>query len=526
MKFALSFYGELHDSVPFSTYTSNMVRTSNVVFKSWKYKNVLKTAHVTGTRLSELVQFVDVLHPIKSNEGDTSVQVKRKQLADAFTLLEFEHVATVFFANVEVYVDELSRPNPYSTQVLHDNFKNPWDGIMFGKVPSLKSCSMHTKVTGSPTYQLQHCCQFLKCQEFSRYNVRWQRPPFPDDYPELALRNKPQKPQVFTRVSPTRPRGFLHHKGGTEMLNTTAVLVVGGVRSLIYPEISTRLVQRVLKPLYADLFLYLDLEQVQVGSTCEQRSALPGGQKGAINVTAIAERLQPKLYGTFSDCRAFGNVPLIQSEAPETFYSESQDPTEIWKSAGASLRPVNCSYHKFRSEYAQLMWAEKGFALIKLHEHVRAQKYEWILKMRPDLVFSIPVKMPGFTQSQSRTVFGYPYRTNLILSWWAMLPRPVADIYFRTATAARHCDLFTYGLDHNKKAATFHCNGLSKNEVECLSSRWLASNLVRTDRVFGKHFETSLVHIVDGKRSVVTSMQMTAKGDQISKEEEEDEANE
>ena len=49
---------------------------------------------------------------------------------------------------------------------------------------------------------------------------------------------------------------------------------------------------------------------------------------------------------------------------------------------------------------------------------------------------------------------------------------------------------------------------------------------MRTDRVFGKHFETSLVHIVDGKRSVVTSMQMTAKGDQISKEEEEDEANE
>ena len=265
-----------------------------------------------------------------------------------------------------------------------------------------------------------------------------------------------------------------------------------------------------MEPLQADLFLYLDMNQVETTlekHTCEHRSEVPHDLLH-VNITSIVEYLQPKLYGTFDDCKAFGNMPLRLGEAADTFYQEEEQSADrLWNSAGASLRPVNCSYLKYRSNYAQFLWAEKGFHLVKLHEHNRAQKYDWILKMRPEVVFSIPVKMPNFVYSQSKAVFGYPFRQNLLLSWWMMLPRGIADIYFKVATAMKHCDLLTFGLDVS--GHPFQCDGLEGNDVECFVTRWLHSNSIRTDRVFGKHFETSLVHIINGKRSVVTSMQMS-----------------
>jgi len=84
-----------------------------------------------------------------------------------------------------------------------------------------------------------------------------------------------------------------------------------------------------------------------------------------------------------------------------------------------------------------------------------------------------------------------------------------ADTYFRVATAMRHCDLLTFGLD--RALYPVDCDGLGRNEVECFLTRWLHSNSIRTDRTFGKHFETSLVHIVSGKRAVVTSIQVDQK---------------
>jgi hypothetical protein len=224
-------------------------------------------------------------------------------------------------------------------------------------------------------------------------------------------------------------------------------------------------------------------------------------------MSSIVDSLQPKLYGSFDDCKAFGNVPLRMSEVADAFFLEDeQNPETLWKSAGSALKPVNCSFTKYRSEYAQFFWAEKGFHLVKLFEHQRAQKYEWVLKMRPDVVFTIPVKMPGFTFAQTRTVFGYPFRQHLLLNWWLMIPRGVADTYFQIATAMKHCDLLTFGLGRAKIPT--QCDGLDRNDLECFVSRWLQSNSIRIDRVFGRHFETSLVSIVDGKRSVVTSQQM------------------
>jgi hypothetical protein len=295
------------------------------------------------------------------------------------------------------------------------------------------------------------------------------------------------------------------------ILNTTAVLMTGGVRSLLYSEISSRLKLRVLKPLHADLFLYVDMQQVETTTerhTCEHRAQVPD-ELSHVNISFIVESLQPKLYGTFDDCKAFGEVPIQMGEAADTFFQEEeQSPERLWKTAGASLRPVNCSYVKYRNKYAQFMWAEKGYNLVKLHEHQRAQKYDWILKMRPELVFTIPVKVPQFTFSQSKAVFGYPFRQHLLLSWWVMIPRVVSDTYFKVGQAMKHCNLLTFGLDRAGRAV--ECDGLDRYDVECFLQRWLLSNSIRQDRVYGKHFETSLVHIVGGKRSVVTSIQVSS----------------
>lgn len=512
MKFALTFYGHLFDSIPFSTYTSNVIRTTEIVLQSWKYKDVIKTAHLSGTRVADLMHFFDVTHTFTG--ASTTFKRAREELADAFKLLETERASFCMLVRIDAYLEELSRPNLYSTYVIHNQYGSPWDGLLVGKVASLKSCSMHTRVTGSPQYQIAACCQFLKCQQFARYTVRWTRPPG-----EEALQNgKRRQEQTFSRTSqkstsPTsstkrEKRDMLSERG---VLNTTAVLMTGGVRALMYTEISSKLKLRVLKPLQADLFLYLDMSQVETTTdrhTCEHRSEVPHDLLH-VNITSIAEYLQPKLYGTFDDCKAFGNVPIQMGEAAESFFQEEeQSPERLWKTAGASLRPVNCSYIQYRSKYAQFLWAEKGYNLIKLHEHQRAQKYDWILRMRPELVFSIPVKNPQFTYSQSKVVFGYPLRQHLLLSWWAMIPRVVSDTYFKIGQAMKHCDLLTFGLDRASYAA--ECDGLDRYDVDCFLRRWLLSNSIRLDRVYGKHFETSLVHIVGGKRSVVTSIQINS----------------
>ena len=509
MKFALTFYGHLFDTVPLSKYTSNVLRTTEIVLQSWNYKNVLKTAHLSGSRTADLMHLFDVTHTFTG--ASTTFRRAREELADAFKLLEYEKATSCMLVRIDTYIEELSRPNPYSTYVVKNAQGQAWDGIIIGKVASLKSCSLHTRVTGSPQYQLQACCGFLKCQEFNRYVVRWTRPPG-EPLQGSNLKVKQASVQTFTRKPKTilgPKRDMLAERG---VLNTTAVIVTGGVRSLMYPEISTRLKMRVLKPLHGDLFLYLDLNQVETTQdehTCEHRGRVPADLLH-VNISSMVELLQPKLYGTFDDCKAFGNMPLKMGEAADTFFQEEeQTPDQLWKTAGSSLRPVNCSFDRYRSEYAQFLWAEKGFHLVRLHEHNRAQKYDWILKLRPDLVFTIPVKMPGFTFSQSKVVFGYPYKQHLLLSWWAMLPRMVADTYFRVATAMRHCDLLTFGLD--RALYPVDCDGLGRNDVECFLTRWLHSNSIRTDRTFGKHFETSLVHIVNGRRGVVTSTQVDQK---------------
>ena len=499
MKFGLVFYGHLFDSIPIAKYKSNVIRTTEVVVQSWKYKNVFKTAHLSGSRVGDMMHLFDVTHTFSGDS--TTFRRTREELADAFSLLEGEKALSCMLVRIDAYIEELSRPSPYSTFVIHNSFGQQWDGILVGKVASLKSCSIHTRVTGSPQYQLQTCCRFLNCQEFTKYTVRWTRPPG-----EALQASQPVQTFSRQRRTPAFKRDMLSERG---ILNTTAVLVTGGVRSLMYPEILLRLKARVLKPLHADLFLYLDMKQVETTReehTCDNRTKVPESLSH-LNITSIVESLDPKLYGTFDDCNAFGNVPLRQGQVAETFFQEEeQNPELLWKSAGAMLRPINCSYLKYRSNYAQFFWAEKGFALVKLHEHTRAQKYDWVLKMRPDLVFTIPVKMPGFTFTQSKTVFGYPYKQHLLLSWWAMIPRHIADTVFKIPTAMRYCDLFNFGLDHNYQPS--QCDGLEKNDVECFLLRWLHSNSIRTDRVFGKHFETSLVHIINGKRSVVTSQQM------------------
>ena len=508
MKFALVFYGHLFDQIPLSKYVSNVIRTTEIVSQTWKYKDTFKTAHLSGSRVGDIMHLFDSTHIFTGSS--TNFKRAREEMADAFKILEFEKLQYCMMVRIDVYLEELSRPSLYSVSVIKNSYGQPWDGILLGKVASLKSCSLHTRVTGSPQYQLQACCRFLNCQEFYRYTVRWMRPPGTNQAGE-ALPGTTSVPsvQVFTRKSKTQhtPRKNMLSERG--ILNTTAVLVTGGVRSLMYPEIALRLKVRVLKPLYADLFLYLDYSQVETTyehHTCAHRSQVPS-ELLHINMSSIVDLLQPKLYGSFDDCKAFGNVPLRMGEAADAFFLEDeQNPETLWKSAGPALKPVNCSFTKYRSEYAQFFWAEKGFHLVKLFEHQRAQKYDWILKMRPDVVFTIPVKMPGFTFVQTRTVFGYPFRQHLLLNWWLMIPRGVADTYFQIATAMKHCDLLTFGLDRARIPT--QCDGLDRNDLECFVSRWLQSNSIRIDRVFGRHFETSLVSIVDGKRSVVTSQQM------------------
>lgn len=519
-RFAVCVIGEMLDTLPVSSYIENVRRLHHVVFRSWKHSqsNVLTSGHVAGERVSELHSQFQTLHTFKlpdydSMSDDRKVASRRTlfrlQLSDVFSLLVFERVPSCLVARVDVYVHELTRPRSMSVPYIIPQLSSgmPFEGVFAGRVSSLKSCSMHTAITGIPTYQLKTCCAALHCQPFHRYSLQVKYSSTQSYTLESNSRQddaRRRQPLPHFAHPPLRSEGMQPIKE----MNTTAVVVVGGVRTLLLPTMQERLRSRVLDPLKADLFLYVDERQISMASTCDARSKSHG--KEAVNLTQMISALAPRAFATFDDCRAFGKVkPTHGTEAEQTmgimpWDAEPliQDEDALWSTCAESLRPINCSYAQYRGEYAPYAWMEKAFALMTRHENERAQRYEWVLKMRPDLLFTTPILVPKLVHARSRSVYGFPYLRTMLLSWWALMPRTSAAFYFQVFShAMRRCDLHV--------SERSECDGLDARSAVCVHATWMRKNGVFLDRAYASRVETMLLRYDErGKQDVLTSQQM------------------
>ena len=299
------------------------------------------------------------------------------------------------------------------------------------------------------------------------------------------------------KVPATPPATLPAHNLTKRRLRTitdVALLVTGGVRTLATQRVYDNLRRTRTALSGADLFLYLDPGQVrwasQVGysekdyTRCAAHARVPpgGSSQSVLQLDLLLKQLAPTAHAEFDDCRAFGSVPA-------TYASQS---AAVWASALSFVRPINCTFRKYRRTYPQFLWAAKAFDLLTQYEAVhQPQRYQWIFKLRPDMIFPTdpPIPLPPLPNVPTVFAPGYLPGTHMIIDWWALMTRSAAESYFSTAAISfRNCDALQYpseGICSPK---------LDPRDVECLLSRHLLSSEVKLDTIWADRFPTLLVH--------------------------------
>lgn len=497
VKLALSMYGHMYADLSAGVYRNNAMRAIDV---STPWGVTLRTAHVSGVRynLSDLFNTVHVSSGA-SVDGTSNLARMREKLTSVFKALEKWNVRACLLMRIDVYIDELASPATYGLHTVNNLNYGPWDGLIYGAVSKLSACGLQSAVSGQPESLLVECCQRYTCRQFRQYRISLVKPA----NGSRALRS--QQVRTWSR-SPGQPSQhqrrnlidfFREQRKGLKRMNTTAVVAVGGLRSLIYTDVARRLQTRVLTPLSADLFLYVDTHQIQWASKlnystynrCDAHSRMPKGV--TLLPVNYLHNVNPIASGEFNDCQAFGDV------LPHT----TSNTSKLWLTAAEKVRPMACGFFKYRRCMAQFLWADEAFSLVRKHEQARGQRYEWVVKVRPDMIFDYPMWLP---RKGGNVVYGYHYRTYMILDWWAVMPREVADVYFSMGAAMRRCDELTWGADASK------CSGLKKDDVECFLYRWLRSHGIHVDNQWGRAMSSTLVHIEGNARTTVSSASFAA----------------
>lgn len=503
VKLALSMYGHMYAELSAALYRGNALRAMEVV-SHWGVE--FTSAHVSGAPypLRDLFDTVTVLQGASVDTASNLARMREK-LSSVFATLTAARINECLLMRIDVYVDALAPPPHMGTAGLHtvnNQHFGPWDGLIYGPVNTLHGCGLQDRAAGQPEALLVDCCRKQGCRQFSNYEISLVKPA----NGTKALRSQQVRTWTRTAGQPSRH----HRRNLTDFfeahrrrlatlprLNTTAVVAVGGLRSLIFPDVARNLQTHVLRPLSADLFLYLDPRQIQWASKldytaynrCATHARMP--QASGASLQGYLEELSPLASGEFNDCEAFGDV------LPHTTANTSA----LWRTAAERVRPEACGFFKYRRCMAQFLWADEAFALVRAHERARGQPYEWVVKVRPDMVFHQPLQLP---RRGGSVVYGYHYRAHMILDWWAVMARDVAERYFSMGRAMRSCDLL--GWDPR----ALRCSGLKKDDVECFLYRWMASHGIRVDNRWGNKFDSTLVHVEGNARTFVTAASFAA----------------
>ena len=306
-----------------------------------------------------------------------------------------------------------------------------------------------------------------------------------------------------TARSGPAPSGRLQGSSQDLAISDVALVVTGGLRTLATARVYENL-RRTRTALAADLFLYLDPGQVRWASKigyseyaqCALHAKPEASADHVLQFEDLLKVLRPTAHAEFDDCHAFGSVPAT--------YTTHND--NVWKSARPAVRPLNCTFRKYRRTYPQFIWAASAFKLLTTHEaRHQPQRYTWIFKLRPDLIFSNPPK-PLPHVPNVPTVFAPRYipGSAMIIDWWALMTRDAAETYFTTAAHAfRRCDEIGYPKD------TVCPPKLDARDVECLLTRHLLASGMNLDVRWASKVPTSLVHYGTGD---VHAASWTSKG--------------
>ena len=288
----------------------------------------------------------------------------------------------------------------------------------------------------------------------------------------------------------------------------TGVVMTGGLRTLVIPQVFRDLKRNVVDALSADLFLFIDPNQTVWAARVDEHKyqecnrhrsgAVPwGGDRTVYSLEQVLHILRPVAHAEFNDCASFGRVTSVRRVWP----------AEVWASAREDLRPVNCTYTWYRRYYPQFFWMAEAYQLLLAHERQRAARYEWVVKVRTDMMFYRALSLPPMLSSARGAVYGNSYLvppSEMLIDWWAIMTGgTAADTYFSSASSYRRCDSFA------ELANGTACGGkyfVTPTAVECVLTRHLLWHGVSVDRGWATTLKLNpaLVHF-DPKRGNVAS---------------------
>lgn len=206
----------------------------------------------------------------------------------------------------------------------------------------------------------------------------------------------------------------------------------GGLRTLYSKQIQKAIKFQVLDPLEADLFMFVGTDKRLVSQGLfESEEAMAEGFR------QIQETLAPLSVETY-------DVDDIPRPPHETWGEVA--PCWTWNLRGKATRPP-------RNMWPQFWGIQRCFQMVQAEERRRGRLYDWVIRMRPDVIFSplshiesVRLSLPPVTQPplQLREVWGQAYyREILFCDHFQMVPRGAADVHFSVERAFRFCNAST-----------------------------------------------------------------------------------
>ena len=209
-----------------------------------------------------------------------------------------------------------------------------------------------------------------------------------------------------------------------------AVCLSGHVRSLVQPAVYTALKANLVDPLGAgtaggaDVFMYVELDQVEAAASPNAPTAAETAVEEAGHILNARlnddwDPLNPR------NCSASELEPALALLRPVVFRLHDEATAPPFPASNCTARAV-----------PQLEKVAACFRLVEQHERARGFRYDWVVRARPDLGWTLPVAPAASFP---------PHHVYVSPSYWpladqfALVPRRLAATYFNAARAAHLC---------------------------------------------------------------------------------------
>ena len=215
-----------------------------------------------------------------------------------------------------------------------------------------------------------------------------------------------------------------------------AVCLSGHVRSLFLPAVYTALKANLVDPLGAgtrggtDVFMYVELDEAVAEAAAASSMSALEAEAGAEAEAGGVPFPGPRLNDDWDplnprNCSASELEPALALLRPVVFRLHDEATAPPFPASNCTARAV-----------PQLEKVAACFRLVEEHERARGFRYDWVVRARPDLGWTLPVAPAASFP---------PHHVYVSPSYWpladqfALVPRRLAATYFNVARAAHLC---------------------------------------------------------------------------------------